>query len=248
MSTQPSARSHYFELIKPYASWAALMVFVVGTFIGLTTVHVLLPLMFLGCAVALVVFRYWESLKIFDIWTLREWVRSHQDAIGVRHWHAPHYAADHYCNPAVVNSRNEAAAEMNIVMMGLIKSPDRRMSSQPGESISTRPVNSENDAKHHTRYDAAQLKYNQCSLSLAADLHDQLKHGHLLAKGLLLHASVAGTEHIIPTSRWSVMSLDIVKGEASGGGWNYTDLLIGKKPVSLPKQISITAQQRQPGT
>src|SRR5665647_69167 len=41
---------------------------------------------------------------------------------------------------------------------------------------------------------------------------------------------VAQSERIIPTSRWRVMSLDIAKAQASGLGWHYTGIVVGKRP------------------
>jgi hypothetical protein len=54
--------------------------------------------------------------------------------------------------------------------------------------------------------------------------------GDLLAKGLPTRDDVALSERIIPTSRWRVMSLDIAKAQATGLGWHYTGIVVGKRP------------------
>ena len=221
-----SAQTHYLSLVRPYAGWAALTLFVVGTFVGLVAAEVMLPLLLLSLGSAFAAFRYWEDFKILDIWRLDEWMRTRVDSLGIREWYSLDNAAQYYCDPGIVDLRNHAAAEMNTIMMELIKSSEQEPPGQPeGRPFS----NNHPIAENHARYDAAQAKYALCTVALARELHEQLTRGTLLAKGSLAKNNVSLAERIIPTSRWRVMTLDMAKGNASGGGWHYTRILIGKK-------------------
>lgn len=223
-------RAPDIELAKPYAGWAALALLVLGLFLGLFSSRVLPPILLLAGALALAAFRYRDELKTFDFWALEEWLRTRREGLRVRQWYAPHHAAEYFCNPAIVESRNEAANEMNTIMMGLIRKPDLQLRSGP---IGARAGAERfaGDDPSHLRYDAAQSRHNQCNAALARELQDLLTRGDLLAKGLLMKGDVALAERLIPTSRWRVMTLDIAKGNASGAGWRYTGLLIGKRIV-----------------
>ncbi|MDP2411176.1 MAG: hypothetical protein Q8M26_12945 [Pseudolabrys sp.] len=101
--------------IRPYAGWAALVLFVVGLFGGLIGNNAALPLTLILAAAGLAVLHFRKQLKTFDFWALDEWIRTRYDAFGVRDWHAPHHAAESYCSRVVVQARNEAAAEMNTI-------------------------------------------------------------------------------------------------------------------------------------
>jgi len=221
------------NLIRPYAGWAALVFLVVAIFGGLIAANFGFPLVCLFAAVGLAVFRFWEPLKTFDFWAFDEWARMRFDALGVRDWHAPHHAAEMYCSQVAVRTRNEAAAEMNIIMMELIRGQERivGVSSGPRLANHTDPKIFENErTNRNAKYDAAQIRYNQCNTALSRELLDHLARGDLLAKGLPTRDDVAQSERIIPTSRWRVMSLDIAKAQASGMGWHYTGIVVGKRP------------------
>jgi hypothetical protein len=207
------------DRIRPYAGWAALFFLVAAVFGGLIAANVIVPLFLLITAGALAAFRYWDQLKTFEFWAFDEWLRMRYEAISVPEWHAPHYAAELFCSQVAVKTRNEAAAEMNILMMDLIKSNDPN-------AVAGTPNRNERNA----RYDAAQVRFNQCNTSLSREMLGYLTRGHLLAKGLPNRDGVAQAEHIIPTSRWRVMSLDIAKAHAMGMGWHYEGVVVGVKP------------------
>jgi hypothetical protein len=221
--------AHHLEVFKPYAGWTALILTVLGLFVGIIGANVWLPLALLAGAVASAAFRFWNELRHFDFWALDEWLRTRRDALSVRQWHTPHHAAEHFCTLSTVMKRNEAAQEMNTLMMEMIRKPDREPHLRAGVG-STRPTAGySNDDPDHARYDAAQLRYNQSSTALARELHEQLTRGDLLAKGLLMKDDVALAERVIPTSRWRVMAFDIAKASAIGAGWSYTGIQIGKR-------------------
>lgn len=220
--------AEWTDRIKPYAGWAALVLLVAGLFSGLVAVNFAFPLSLLVGAAALAIFRFWNELKAFDFWALDEWARMRYDALGVRDWHAPHHAAEMYCSQVVVRTRNEAAAEMNIIMMELIRGREKAGGASIGfaDAKSLSPDRTERNAK----YDAAQVRYNQCNTALERELLTYLVRGDLLAKGLPTKDDVAQSERIIPTSHWRVMNLDIAKAKATGLGWNYTGVVVGVKP------------------
>lgn len=221
------------DWIRPYAGWAALVFLVTAIFGGLIAANFAFPLTLLVAAAALAVFRFWQPLKTFDFWAFDEWARMRFDSIGIRDWHAPHHAAEMYCSQVAVRTRNEAAAEMNIIMMELIRGRERIASVPAGTSL-TAPADPKafesNRTVHNAKYDAAQIRYNQCNTALSRELLALLARGDLLAKGLPTRDDVAQSERIIPTSRWRVMSLDIAKAQASGLGWHYTGIVVGKRP------------------
>ena len=225
--------AHLETLLRRYAGWAATALLVIAIFTSLIAAKIIFPLILFVTALALAMFRYWDDLKTFDVWALDEWIRTRHDSIGIRDWHSPYQAAELYCTPVVVKARNEAAAEMNTIMMELIRDPEHSAPSFD-EHFMTRAgrLGPESGAgRNHTHYDAAQARFNHCNAVLSRELRARLARGHLLAKGLLMQHDVALSERIIPTSRWRVMNLDIAKGYASGHGWSYTGLVIGKKPV-----------------
>ena len=228
------------NLIKAYVNWAALVLLVAGVFIALIASTPAIPLSLIGAAICLAVLRNWQAIKEFDVWALDEWIRTRLDAIGVRDWQAPYHAAELYCNQAVVTARNDAAAMMNTIMMELVKDEGRAFGNTAESGYSRRADTFSNaSTRRHADYDQAQVKFNQCNAALARELHGYLVHGHLIAKGLLMQKDVAKSERIIPTSRWRVMGLDIAKAEASGPGWSYSGIVIGRKltPAKKP-QIS----------
>jgi hypothetical protein len=225
--------THLANLIRPYAGWAALVLLVVAIFGGLIAANFTFPLTCLFAAAGLAVFRFWEPLKTFDFWAFDEWARMRFDALGVRDWHAPHHAAEMYCSQVAVRTRNEAAAEMNVIMMELIRGQERIVGASTGASqtdYADPRTFEDNRTDRNAKYDAAQIRYNQCNISLSRELLEHLVRGDLLAKGLPTRDDVAQSERIIPTSRWRVMSLDIAKAQASGLGWHYTGIVVGKRP------------------
>ncbi len=219
--------------VRPYAGWAALVLLVVAIFSGVIAANYAFPLTLLVAAAALALFHFWQPLTTFDFWAFDEWARMRFDAVGVRDWHAPHHAAEMYCNQVAVRTRNEAAAEMNTIMMELIRGRERIARTPTGAS-STAPFDSkafeDSRTNHNAKYDAAQIRYNQCNAALSRELIAHLARGDLLAKGLPTRDDVAQSERIIPTSRWRVMSLDVAKAQASGQGWHYTGIVVGKRP------------------
>ena len=221
--------AHYVNLIRPYAGWAAGALLATAIFIGLIATTVAFPLFLFASACALAAFRYWDDLKTFDFWALDEWIRTRRDSIGIRDWHAAHHAAEYFCSPVVVKARNEAAAEMNSIMMELIRDKGRADTGAYFSSTATSLISENNTGRTHTHYDVAQARYNQCNTALSRELLELLTRGNLFAKGLLMRDDTAMPERVIPTSRWRVMSLDIAKDTASGAGWSYTGILVGKK-------------------
>lgn len=216
------------DRIRPYTGWAALVLLVAGLFSSLVAANFAFPLVLLFGSAALAIFRYWRELKNFDFWAFDEWVRTRYDAMHVSDWHAPHHAAEMYCSQVVVRTRNEAAAEMNVIMMELIRGQEK----SGGASIGFADANFHHPdrAERNAKYDAAQVRYNQCNTALARELLTYLVRGDLLAKGLPMKDDVALSERIIPTSRWRVMNLDIAKARASGPGWVYSGIVVGVKP------------------
>jgi hypothetical protein len=236
-------------LFRPYAGWAAIAVLVVAIFIGLIATNIALPLFLLFAAGALAAFRYWDALKTFDFWALDEWLRTRRDAIGVRSWQAPHQAAEFYCSPVVVKARNEAAAEMNSIMMELIRDPGRSRRTPAGAMFSTDTDSSRLEgapSRSHAHYEAAQIRVAQCNAALSRELAARLARGDLLAKGLLMKDELALSERVIPTSRWRVLTLDIAKATAAGAGWSYSGILIGNKPPAASQAKSPDVERRPP--
>lgn len=205
--------------IRPYAGWTALVLLVAALFDSLIATKAAFPLILLIAAAALAVVHFWYQLKTFDFWAVDEWARMRYEAFSVPDWHAPHHAAELFCSQVVVKTRDEAAAEMNTLMMELIRGNDHG------------PAGGDDNRKErNAKYDAAQVRYAQCNTSLSRELLSYLVRGYLLAKGLPTQDNVALSEHIIPTSRWRVMTLDIAKAQATGLGWHYEGLVVGVKP------------------
>jgi hypothetical protein len=238
------------DRFKPYAGWAALVLLVAGLFSGLTAGNFLFPLSLLLGAAALAAFRFWHEIRTFDFWAFDEWVRTRYDAMHVPDWHSPHHAAEIYCSQVVVRARNEAAAEMNVIMMELIRGREKNGGASTG--FSDADFHHPDRAERNAKYDAAQVRYNQCNTALARELVTYLVRGDLLAKGLPTKHDVAQSERIIPTSRWRVMNLDIAKAKAVGTGWNYTGVVVGlkpkpRKPARPPAaQVKTAAPPEQP--
>ncbi|MDI1346890.1 MAG: hypothetical protein PSV22_22770 [Pseudolabrys sp.] len=238
--------AHWTDRIRPYAGWAALVLLAAGIFGSIVAANFAFPVTLLLAAAALAAFRYWDALKTFDFWALDEWARMRYDAIGVRDWHAPHHAAEIYCSQVAVRTRNEAASEMNTIMMELIrgqghKDGDASISFADPKSLAP------NRTQQNAKYDAAQARYNQCNTALSRELLTHLVRGDLVAKGLPTRDDVAQSERIIPTSRWRIMNLDIAKAQATGLGWHYTGIVVGLKPRPR-KPAKPPAPQARPAT
>lgn len=222
--------------IRGYATWAAILILSAATFIALIADGVVLPLVLVGVAAGLVIFRYWAAIKAFDLAALDEWARARMGSIGIREWHTPYHAAELFCDPTIVRARNEAALKANSIMMELIKDPSRNVGAPveadlikiPEQEQATRSRS--NTAGRHADYEAAQASHDQNNIALSRDLLTQLIAGNLMAKGSPTQNDTTQSERIIPTSRWRIMSLDISKAEASGGGLHYIGIVIGKKP------------------
>ena len=235
--------------IRLYAGWAALVLLVTAIFSGLIAASYAFPLTLLIAAAGLAVFRFWQPLKTFDFWAFDEWASMRFEALGVQDWYAPHHAAEMYCSQVVVRTRNEAAAEMNVIMMELIRGKERTAGAPAGASLPPHAdpkIFESNRTDRNAKYDAAQIRYNQCNTALSRELHTYLVRGHLLAKGLPTRDDVAQPERIIPTSRWRVMSLDIAKAQASGLGWHYTGIVVGKRPKARKTSKRPASQTKAP--
>jgi hypothetical protein len=170
------------------------------------------------------------------------------DALGVRDWHAPHHAAEIYGSQVVVRARNEAASEMNVIMMELIRGEGHGAGHSFGDTSighADSKLSPSSRTERNTKYDAAQIRYNQCNAALSRELLTHLVRGDLVAKGLPTKGDVAQSERIIPTSRWRVMNLDIAKAQATGLGWHYTGIVVGLKPKPR-KTAKPTAHQAKP--
>jgi hypothetical protein len=205
-----------------------------ATFIALVANGVVLALVLVCVAAILVVFRYWDAIKAFDLWALDKWARTRMGSIGIHAWHTPYHAATRFCDPTVIKARNDAAAKMNSIMMELVKEPSDRAAvpvetdrSKSPEQERTRPTGS--GVISYSAYEAARARHKQCNLTLARDLLKQLIAGDLIAKGSPTQNGITQSECIIPTSHWNDMSLDISKAEASGRGLHYIGIVIGKK-------------------
>jgi len=231
-------KSYIKNLIWNYAPWIAIVLFCVGLFIALIANGIVFPLVLLCFAIGFTLFRYWADIKKFDFWALDEWVHAKMDSIGIREWHTPYHGAEHFCDPAVVRERNEAAAKMNSIMMELIKANDQNIRSPGGanhlsasDSERARPF-SGGSGLRQLDYEAVQARRDRTNLVLAQELTRRLVAGNLIAKGLPTQSDTTHSERIIPTSRWRVMKLDISKAEASGRGLHYIGIVIGKKPTT----------------
>jgi hypothetical protein len=224
-------KSHLAMWIKAYANWAAAVLFVAALFTSLVANSFVVPLVLFALTIALVSYGNWTAIRTFDIWAFDEWFRTRLDAIGTRDWQAPYQAAETYCSVPVVMARNEAAASMNTIMMELVKDGGSPLNS------STLPT------RRHADYDTAQVRFNHCNSVLGRELVAYLAQGHLIAKGLLVQDDIAKSERIIPTSRWRVLSLDLAKADASGQGWHYTGVVIGKRPAKPQPQKAPPGQQ-----
>lgn len=201
--------SQFSNWIRPYAGWIIILIWAAAAFTALVASNVAVPLTLIAVAAILTGVRYRSEIKGFDFWTFDEWVRTRYDAFGIADWHPPYHASELYCRPDIVHARNEAAAQMNSIMMELLK--DRSHASAL-----------------HADYDAAQTRYNQCNTALARELLAYLRRGDLFAKGILSKDGEGKSERIIPTAHWRVMDLDISKAAASGPGWHYIGLVVGR--------------------
>lgn len=235
-----NSASQIASIVKPYAGWAALAFFVAALFSSIVAKNFAVPLLLYAFALCLAMFRYWEQLKVFDFWALDEWLRTRLDAWEVREWQSLTQAAEAFCNQVAVKSRNEAAAEMNVIMMEIIRQNNAPDAEQHDFSAMHDP-----NAERNARYEAAQIRFSQCNTALSRELHTYLARGDLLAKGLPTEGDFARAERIIPTSRWRVMTLDIAKAQAAGMGWQYMGILVGVKPRKPKRKMPPVAQQPQ---
>ena len=229
--------SYLTKWIWDYATWAAILILAAATFIASIANGVVLPLVLVGIAAGLVIFRFWDAVKTFDLWVLDEWARTRTGSIAIREWRSPYHAAELFCDPTIVRARNEASAKINSIMMELIKDPSGNVAAPVEAGLLKIPQQERampsrsRAAERNADYEAAQVRHDQINLALSRDLLRQLVAGNLMARGLPIQNDMTRSERIIPTSRWRVMSLDILKAEAFGGGLHYTGIVIGKKPA-----------------
>ncbi|MGA7800699.1 MAG: hypothetical protein WCC36_07785 [Gammaproteobacteria bacterium] len=209
--------SQVSDWMTRYAGWGLILLWVAAALTALRASNITMPLVLIAVAGTLTVVHYRSNLKDFDFWAFDEWVRTRYDAYGIAEWHAPYHAAELYCRHDIVQARNEAAGRMNSIMMELLK--DRSHASVL-----------------HAEYDDAQARYNQCNTALGRELLAYLKRGDLFAKGMLSKDGEGKAERIIPTARWRVMDPDISKSTASGAGWHYVGIVVGKSKKPQRKQ------------
>lgn len=227
--------TYILNWIRGHATRLSILLLCAAAFSAVIADGVLFPLILVSTAVGLAVFRYWDAIKAFNLWGLSEWVNATIDSIGIREWHAPYHPVEKFCNPAAVSARNEAAAVMNSIMMELVKDQSRVADAPIGAD----PLDSPDPKKpaplrgalasRHADYEAARIRHDQYNAALARELLKQLVSGDLIAKGLPVQHDVAESERVIPISRWRIMNLDIAKADASGRGWHYTGIIVGKK-------------------
>ena len=219
------------DWIRRYGTWAAILILLVAAFIASRTDSAMLPLVLVCVAAVLVIFRYWDAIKAFDLWALNELVQAKTGSIAIREWHTPYHAAELFCDPTIVRARNGAALKANSIMMELINDPRGNVGiPDPLKIPEQRATPSRNNtAGRHAEYEAAQAAHSQANIALSRDLLRQLVAGNLMAKGLPTLNDTIQSERIIPTPRWKLLSLDISKAEASGGGLHYIGIVIGKK-------------------
>ena len=218
--------------IRSYAILTAILLVLAATFVGSIFA---LPLVLVCVAAFLVILRYWDTIKTFDLWTLDKWVRVRIGSIGIHDWYTPYHAANHFCDPTVVRARNDAAAKMNSIMMELVK--ERSIQTEvPADTDRTKNPEQERARSirsgatvSYSDYEAARAGHTQYNLALACNLLKQLIAGDLMAKGSHVQNGIRQSERIIPTSRWNNMGLDISKSEASGHELHYVGIGIGKK-------------------
>jgi len=216
--------SQIANLISRYAGWIIILFWAAAAFTALVASNAVIPLIFIAVAAILTVVRYRTDIKNFDFWAFDEWARTRYDAFGIAEWHPVYHASEMYCRHDIVRARNDAAAQMNSIMMELLK--DRSHASTL-----------------HADYDAAQVRYNQCNAALARELLTYLRRGDLFAKGLLSRNGEAKSERIIPTARWRVIELDISKATASGEGWSYVGIVAGRP--NKPAKKAATPDQHE---
>jgi hypothetical protein len=238
------------DWVRGHAKWAAILTLSAATFSVLIANAIVLPLILLFLTAGILVFRYFDAIKAFEFWALDEWARAIPRSIGIREWYAPYHAAELFCDPSIVKSRNEAAAKMNNVMMNLIKDPRRIIEDPSEESLLKRAAMPQKNSTggRHVDYDAALAEHDLNNLALSRDLRGKLFVGNLIAKGL---PDATQLERIIPRSDWKIMSLDISKAEAFGPQKHYTDIVIGKGLARLEtvrRPELVTERQSQPGT
>jgi len=233
--------SKHMDWVRGHAKWAAILTLSAATFSVLITNAIVLPLMLLFLTAGILVFRYFDAIKAFEFSALDEWARAIPRLIGNREWYAPYRAAELFCDPSIVRSRNEAAAKMNNVMMDLLNDPRHIIEDPCEESLLKRtampPKNSAGG--RHVDYDAALAEHDLNNLALSRDLRGKLFVGNLIAKGL---PDATQLERIIPRSDWKVMSLDISKAEALGPQRHYTDIVIGKGPSKVRNSSTTKAR------
>jgi len=216
--------------VRTYTVWISAVLIFIAVFIAIIANLIVLPAGLIIIAFCLTLFRYWNSITTFDLWAVDEWVRTRSDAMGIRDWHAPYKAAELFCDPKLVAQRNEAAAQMNLIMMEIIKDTDHAsaISAKNSDQRKREPF-SGGSMKRNIDYEAFQIRHDQTNIVLSRQLLKPLIAGKLIAKGLPVIHDVTQSERIIPAARWRVMSLDIAKAEASGSGLNYIGVVIGKK-------------------
>ena len=203
--------------VKLYAGFGAIGLCVLALYTGLISQNFVLPSsLFLGAAV-LAIFRFRDDLRHIHIWKVQEWIWVRWNAFSVPAWLPPNQAAELCCAPDIVKSRNDASAEMNNIMMELVRAPNHERDN--GQSEPT---------QLHLVYEAAQKRFASTTMTLSQELLKNLGEGKLIAKGLLMKGEEVRAERLISPSQWRSLVLDASKNTASGEGRNYSGLLIGK--------------------
>ena len=210
------------QWIQTYGRWAAFLILLAAAYFIASIVYRAAPtstFVLVLAAMIFIVFHYGRAIKNFDLHALDNWARNRMSMVGVHEWHTPYHAASRFCDPKVVRERNDAAAQMNSIMMEFIKERS---------PVPDMPIN-------YSAYETARTKHEQYNTVLAGQLLEKLIAGDIIAKGSVRQDGITdNTERIIPSFNWNDMKLDILRSEASGGGLHYVSILIGKKSDPEP--------------
>ena len=228
-------RAYLMALIRTYAGGIIIVLLALNLF--LITGARVISITLIIAVITIATIRHWEAIRDFDFWAFDEWLRGRLNSLGIREWQAPYRAAARYCDPDVVKSRDEAANEMNFLMMELIKHRSDDIAERAIGVVSMADRRGKNvvtlspETKSPGAYEAAQIRHDRCSAVLTRELVAQLASGELVAKGLFLEGGIIRSERVIPKSRWRILELDFANDEAHGGGLHYNGIVIGKMEI-----------------
>lgn len=231
---------HLRDWLDRVPPWLIAMLGVCGLLVAAVGDRVVPALVLLGLSAGLAIYRYRATLHGSDFWAIEEWIKTRRAAFGICEWRSPYQAAALYGTPAMVRTRDEAAREMNAMMMEIVRGEHASMETMTGVSAESLRTSQQ------SRYEAAQFRHDRSNAALGRELAALLASGELMAKGLLLGQGSAKAERIIPVSRWRLLELNIAKAEASGPAGDYAGILIGKPPVKPAPKPPQPAAKREP--